>query len=114
MALHNFFGSKWFFHVVFSSAMLDWMYEACLPQNCGSGPNITYPCWILDSETEKFGDHPGFEGLVSNISLSIGPLQVITSSKTSFIQTSSKFQILGLGRPGLVSSPGVRLVIGTG
>ena len=67
MTLHSILGSKLFFHVVIGSAMLigsvwslDSKYEACLPQNCGSGPNITYPFWILDNDTDFCG-YPGFE-----------------------------------------------------
>ncbi|KAG5521565.1 hypothetical protein RHGRI_033954 [Rhododendron griersonianum] len=38
----------------------DSKYEACMPQNCGTGPNISYPFWILD-KSEDFCGAKGFD-----------------------------------------------------
>ena len=42
-----------------SYAPVDPKYEACKPKNCGSGPNLSYPFYIYDNETDFCG-YPGF------------------------------------------------------
>ncbi|GMP58994.1 hypothetical protein CsSME_00022449 [Camellia sinensis var. sinensis] len=37
-----------------------WQHEACRPKNCGTGPNITYPFYVADNETDFCG-YPGFK-----------------------------------------------------
>ncbi|XP_057508804.1 LEAF RUST 10 DISEASE-RESISTANCE LOCUS RECEPTOR-LIKE PROTEIN KINASE-like 1.2 isoform X2 [Actinidia eriantha] len=46
--------------LVESDPISDWRYEACRPQNCGSGPNIAYPFQIIQ-DTVDFCGYPGFE-----------------------------------------------------
>ncbi|KAE9454346.1 hypothetical protein C3L33_13759, partial [Rhododendron williamsianum] len=70
MALHNLLSLEVFFHVVIHSVIFtilvesvlsaDSKYEACVPQNCGTGPNISYPFWILD-KSEDFCRAKGFD-----------------------------------------------------
>ncbi|KAG5521343.1 hypothetical protein RHGRI_033786 [Rhododendron griersonianum] len=38
----------------------DSKYEACMPQSCGIGPNISYPFWIHD-KSEDFCGKKGFD-----------------------------------------------------
>ncbi|CAL5399797.1 unnamed protein product [Camellia sinensis] len=60
-----------FFHVGINSLIIttfsteivsypDWQYEACRPKNYGTGPNITYPFYVVDNETDFCG-YPGFK-----------------------------------------------------
>ena len=42
-----------------SYALVDHKYGPCKPKNCGSGPNISYPFYIYDTEIDFCG-HPGF------------------------------------------------------
>ncbi|GMP59009.1 hypothetical protein CsSME_00022458 [Camellia sinensis var. sinensis] len=60
-----------FFHVGINSLIIttfsaetvsypDWQYEACRPKNYGTGPNITYPFYVADNETDFCGC-PGFK-----------------------------------------------------
>ncbi|KAL7260357.1 hypothetical protein ACSBR1_006094 [Camellia fascicularis] len=61
-----------FFHVGINSLIIittfsaesvsypDWQYEACRPKNCGTGPNINYPFYVADNETDFCG-YPGFK-----------------------------------------------------
>ncbi|KAI8022006.1 LEAF RUST 10 DISEASE-RESISTANCE LOCUS RECEPTOR-LIKE PROTEIN KINASE-like 1.1 [Camellia lanceoleosa] len=61
-----------FFHVGINSLIIittfsaesvsypDWRYEACRPKNCGTGPNINYPFYVANYETDFCG-YPGFK-----------------------------------------------------
>ncbi|KAL2485092.1 putative serine/threonine-protein kinase [Abeliophyllum distichum] len=42
------------------SAAFDYRYEACVPKNCGNGPNITFPFYIQDLH-ESYCGYPGFQ-----------------------------------------------------
>lgn len=70
MDFHNLLSLKVFFHVVIhfvifatlveSVLSADSRYEACMPQNCGTGPNISYPFWILN-KSRDFCNEKGFD-----------------------------------------------------
>lgn len=70
MDIHNLLSLKVFFHVVIPSVIFtilvesvlsaDSRYEACMPQNCGTGPNISYPFWILNKSRDFCGEK-GFD-----------------------------------------------------
>ncbi|CAL9031614.1 unnamed protein product [Prunus brigantina] len=42
------------------TSSLDQSYEACKPQTCGNGPNISYPFWLSDRQ-ESFCGYPSFK-----------------------------------------------------
>ncbi|KAH0975966.1 hypothetical protein GBA52_017865 [Prunus armeniaca] len=42
------------------TSSLDRSYEACKPQTCGNGPNISYPFWLSDRQ-ESFCGYPSFK-----------------------------------------------------
>ncbi|KAL6281607.1 hypothetical protein ACE6H2_018488 [Prunus campanulata] len=68
--LQSHFKGKIPFHVciitiIFSTlakqtSSLDQSYEACKPQTCGNGPNISYPFW-LSHRQESFCGYPSFK-----------------------------------------------------
>ncbi|CAA3014742.1 Hypothetical predicted protein [Olea europaea subsp. europaea] len=41
------------------SSAADFLYEACVPRNCGNGPNITFPFYI-EGLQESYCGYPGF------------------------------------------------------
>ncbi|KAL5726456.1 hypothetical protein ACHQM5_009498 [Ranunculus cassubicifolius] len=47
------------FLVLETGVSVDENFEACLPINCGQGPNISYPFWIDGRQNSKCG-FPGF------------------------------------------------------
>ena len=70
-----------------SYAPVDHNHEACKPKNCGSGPNISYPFYIYDTEI-GFCGYPSFGIFVKKISFSLEYPEVITSLKMSFMRSN--------------------------
>ena len=70
-----------------SYAPVDHNHEACKPKNCGSGPNISYPFYIYDTEIDFCG-YPSFGIFVKKISFSLEYPEVITSLKMSFMRSN--------------------------
>ena len=67
-----------------SNAPVDHKYGPCKPKNCGSGPNVSYPFYIYDTEIDFCG-HPGFGIFCEEISLSLEHPE-ITSLKISLMR----------------------------
>ena len=70
-----------------SYAPVDHNHEACKPKNCGSGPNISYPFYIYDTEIDFCG-YPSFGIFVKKINFSLEYPEVITSLKLSLMRSN--------------------------
>ncbi|KAL7160888.1 hypothetical protein ACSBR2_041516 [Camellia fascicularis] len=58
-------------------------FEACIPQNCGNGPNISYPFWITNLH-ESYCGQPNFEVTCNGGNrLSRYPMMIMSSKKYS-------------------------------
>ncbi|XP_050225373.1 LEAF RUST 10 DISEASE-RESISTANCE LOCUS RECEPTOR-LIKE PROTEIN KINASE-like 1.2 isoform X2 [Mercurialis annua] len=62
MALSIFFFTSFICSTILVEPVLsaESKYETCKPKNCGNGPNISFPFYILNNETESCG-HRGFD-----------------------------------------------------
>lgn len=74
MDRHNIFKLKSFFAVfstflfltlVHTGLSVDLQFQACEAKNCGNGPNISYPFWILNDHPDYCG-HPGLRIVCRN------------------------------------------------